>query len=233
MTPTVPCTQRSKPMCYCTYFNDSWSCPENGHYLDKKYSFGFFDRPPANWTNSSRRGRRLEKYLGWSIAEDAIRTVVVFTMLITRVYAVCRPETWCEGNSRSSKSQTVSNIVRSKSTSKELDLQWKIAMGFLVFTFEHWLVVLIMLQQCDKPTGGGLQQANAAFKIMFMCTTSKIQDKYQHCLCPCNHMESIRTSVLRHAYIPSNQHQTIWSVLQVQRHVTPACGFSMLLSQFY
>lgn len=185
-------TQRQKPMCYCTYFNDSWSCPEKGHQLDKKFSFGYLDGH-RNLTNSSSNGRRLVKYLLFSIVEDACRSVVVIILLITRIYAVCRPESWSKGESEcwrlpepcDKTTKTVITIKRDKSTSKELDLQWKIAVGFLGGAFVHRMVALIMLQECDKPTEGGLQQANAVFKIIFMCTAGKIHET-QTCLCPCN-----------------------------------------------
>lgn len=159
-------TQSSRPheLCYCTFFNDSWSCPEKPDKLDKKYFFGYFDRHYSNGTGS--KGRRFEWYLIFSISEETFRLVIVAVLLATRI---CEPSTTpTQAVSREIPTQAVS---REKSTTMELVMQWKIALGFLLGAFVYRMIVFIMLMQCSTATEVELMTANAVLKIIFMFAT--------------------------------------------------------------
>ena len=160
-----PChTERSEPMCLCTHFNDSWSCPAKNRQLPDSYASGFiFGSHVTNGTEQRNEGERFKMYFAFSIPEEGIPAVLALVLLILRIREVRLTI------SQSKREEAIDNITRSKTRTDELILQWQIAGGFFIVTVIHRLIVLYVLQHCETiATQGGLRRAGIVLELLFM-----------------------------------------------------------------
>ncbi|XP_062520032.1 uncharacterized protein LOC134195044 isoform X2 [Corticium candelabrum] len=164
-------TERGTWMCYCSHMNDSWSCPENQYQLSSKYDRGYLweithsQSDNSTGADANSQGKRFQLYYAYSTCQQAFLAAVAVVLIGIRIYEICREK-------RKDEYDHALSVVRSKSTSDELMLQWKIAGMFLLGCFIHRMVILFQLFNCASPTEGGLRKTNAVFELTFVSTSN-------------------------------------------------------------
>ena len=142
---TNNCTVNKSHECYCNHF-DSWSC----HINSSRSKYKDLDHVPPH----------LDSYYVYSLVSEG-----VILSLISTLSLVLRCRDWkCLTEEQSNERY----IARSYSTSKELRLQMKITIGFLLGSFVNRLAQVILLSECSGiAIRRGLRIATIVLRTIF------------------------------------------------------------------